>query len=393
MAINQQGVGLPYPSTTFPTTVGVPPFPGFNRTNQLSLAPGGCSTIPPGYFMVDPGKFSVVQALDPITNTWKMFGTTDQKAPLFVNSDGFNFRVINPLGCVVGVLLTASGAGYTAGSPPAVTFSSGGAVGSAIVGGAIGTLSVSYVTGTVTSGAGANYTFEPTVSIAAPPVGGIQATAVANLSGTQINPGNPFTLTNQGAGYPAAPAVTIVPHPFDPNLGTIINATAVSTLTGATSVTGVLVTNYGNGNLGGVPLVTIAAPTAGTQATGTAIVALTIMSASVTAAGSNYGAGTFIQTTGGYVAGTAAYTNPATQIETFYPRNVQIPLTLTSGNITAAANPIQDGGIFQTAPTLVVVGSPANNGGIPNVITGAAVTANMGAVNDTVMAVNIGGNG
>ncbi len=389
MAISQQGVGLPFPSATYPVTVGTPPYPANNRTNQVSLAPGGAITLAPGYYQVDTGKYSVLQELDPVTLTWKSFGTRDQKAPLFVNSDGFNFRIVNPLGCVVGVLLTAGGAGYT--TAPAVSFSSGGAVATAIVGGAIGAINLSYVTGSVTSGAGSGYTYEPTVSISAPPAGGIQATAIANLSGTTLNTATPFTIINQGAGYTSAPTVVITPHPSDPNIGSIIGATAVATTTGATSVTGVLVTNYGNGNLAGVPAVTIAAPAAGTQATGTAIVALTITSAAPTGTsiGSGYGANTYIQTTGGVVGGTAAYTNPETQADMYYPRHVQIPLTLVSGTIIGAANPIYDGGIFQAVPNTTVVGSP-----IPTVtLVGGLVTVTMGAANDTVTVVNVGGNG
>lgn len=392
MAINQQGVGLPYPSTTFPVTVGSPPYPSFNRTNTVSLQPGGAAFLPPGYLMVDPGKYSIIQTLDPVTAAWKQFGLSDQRGAKLVNSDGFNFRVINPLGCVVGVNITEGGSGYSAATPPAVSFSSGGALATAIVGGAVGTLALSYVTGSVTSGAGANYTYPPTVSIAAPPVGGIQATAVANLSGSQLNAGNPFTIINQGAGYDAGvPAVTLVPHPLDPNLGTIINATAVSTLTGGTSVTGILMSSYGNGTLAGVPAVTIAAPSAGTQATGTAVVALTITSAAATGTsiGSGYGANTYIQTTGGVVGGTPAFTNPDTSTDIFYPRQVQIPLTLVSGTIIGAANPIRDGGVFQAVPNTTVVGSP-----IPTVaLVGGLVTVTMGTAQDTVWAVNIGGNG
>lgn len=386
MGINAQGFGLPLPQAPFPVTITSQGLPQWNGTNKISLQGGGSVLIPPGRKAIDLGTYSVLQYLDPVTNIWSPFGTDDQNGHRYVNSDGFNFRVVNPTGCVVAVLLTNGGTGYTTTTAPAVSFSSGGALATAIVGGAIGAIVLSPLsTLTVTSGAGGNFTYAPIVNIAAPPQGGIQATAVANLSGTQLNAGAPFTITNQGAGYAFAPAVTIIQNPADPST-TIRQANVVASLTGATSVTGVLVTNYGNGVLQGVPSVTIAAPTAGVQAAGTAICALAITSAAAATIGSNYGSA-FINTYGGITAGTPAYTNPDTQTNMYQPRQAQFSAALASGNLGTIT--VLDGGIFQTAPSTTVLGPGIN----PAQIVGpyATVTLGMGAYADTVTCQDIAG--
>ncbi|MDA8258511.1 MAG: hypothetical protein M0Z99_23260 [Betaproteobacteria bacterium] len=83
----------------------------------------------------------------------------------------------------------------------------------------------------VTQGAG--YTTAPTVAIAAPPAGGVQATAVATLvSAADIT----IQITNPGSGYTAAPAVTLTGG------GSTTAATATATLTTATAL--VLNTDY-----------------------------------------------------------------------------------------------------------------------------------------------------
>ena len=61
---------------------------------------------------------------------------------------------------------------------------------------------------------GAGYTTAPAVTIAAPPAGGTQATAVAVL-GTGVNAGKvvSITITNPGQGYTSNPTVTIAAPP------------------------------------------------------------------------------------------------------------------------------------------------------------------------------------
>lgn len=69
---------------------------------------------------------------------------------------------------------------------------------------------------------GSGYVTAPTVTIAAPPSGGVQATAVAVLSGNAVSS---FIITNAGSGYNSVPNVTIAAPPS----GTTATATAVIT--------------------------------------------------------------------------------------------------------------------------------------------------------------------
>ncbi len=389
--INAQGFGLPYPGVPFPTTVTSANTPQVNGTNKISLAGGGVAIINAGWQSVDPGTYCFIQEFDPILQAWNFLCTADQGALNYINSDGFNFRVVNPTGCVVGVNVTNGGAGYVVGSPPAVTFSSGGAIATAIVGGALGAITLfSSSSLTVTSGAGGNFTYAPIVSIQAPPPGGVPATAVANLSGTQLNGGTPFTIINQGAGYLTAPAVQIIPNPADPATN-IRPASVLASLTGATSVTAVLVTNYGNGSLGGVPLCTIAAPTAGTQATAQALPALSTTAFAITQGGSGYGTSpTSVYSVGGYQSG-GAFTNPSIQTGIYRPRPAQylgqVSGGASGGSVTASGQLQIDGGIFMNA----AVGFVAVNNGAA--ATGATGTFTFGPNNDTVVIQSIGGNG
>ena len=77
------------------------------------------------------------------------------------------------------------------------------------------------------------------------------------------------TLTNRGAGYLTAPALTILPNPADPNLlstTAIVNATATAVLIGSGSIAAVICTNPG------APVTT--APTLTTGGTSTVTVDL-----------------------------------------------------------------------------------------------------------------------
>jgi len=61
---------------------------------------------------------------------------------------------------------------------------------------------------TLGAGGGFGYTTSPTVLIAAPPVGGVRATATAAVANGVVTL---LTITGGGSGYLAAPAVTIDP--------------------------------------------------------------------------------------------------------------------------------------------------------------------------------------
>jgi hypothetical protein len=74
---------------------------------------------------------------------------------------------------------------------------------------------------------GTGYTTVPTVTISAPPAGGIRATAVARISGGVVTG---IYLTNPGANYTVAPTVTITG-------GGGTGAAATTTLAPANAVT------------------------------------------------------------------------------------------------------------------------------------------------------------
>lgn len=89
------------------------------------------------------------------------------------------------------------------------------------------TESVGYVT--INTG-GSGYASAPTVTFAAPPVGGVQATGTAVIYGGAVIG---ITVTNAGSGYTTAPLVTIAAPPA----GTTATATAVLTSTQRTANT------------------------------------------------------------------------------------------------------------------------------------------------------------
>lgn len=77
------------------------------------------------------------------------------------------------------------------------------------------------ITGITVGTAGSGYTAAPAVTIAAPPAGGTQATATAQINAAGAVTG--ITLSDPGSGYTAAPAVTIAAPPAG---GTQATATA-----------------------------------------------------------------------------------------------------------------------------------------------------------------------
>jgi hypothetical protein len=158
-----------------------------------------------------------------------------------VSSDGGNFRLVNLSGVVTGVTVTAGGTLYT--SPPTVTPSAGGATFQAVVGGAVA-LAV--------GAGGTGYTYIPQVIIAAPPPGGVQASAHAAITAGAVTG---IALDNPGAGYSTPPQVLIIRDPRDT---TGSGATLTATLTGAGTVTAVLVTDFGAYGGGTLPTLAFA---------------------------------------------------------------------------------------------------------------------------------------
>ena len=378
--IGAAGVSLQPPQARYPPNILNQP--QFSATNGLTLPPGGDILIPPGTFLVSPGLYSQVQILDPVSTQWLPYSTLTSKEPLVVNSDGVNYRLVNPTGYAIGAIVTASGAGYT--SAPTVTPTPTGSLWTAVVGGGVSAILMS---GTANSGSG--YAVAPIVNIAAPPSPGIPATAVATIN--SAGSVTVYTMVNQGAGYTSPPAVTIIPQQSDQNAfppsGTsttnVVTALAVAVTSFAGMLTAVLMTNEGNTVASASPALAFTGG-GGANAAATAVMALTITNAVVSSQGSGYTVPPTVgfTTTGGTIIGqssavqSAAAINPAWQVTTLIPRAAQI--TATQGSATGLqVGVILDGGLFTALPTLYA--PIAGAGGAP-----ALYTPTMGGANDTV---------
>ena len=206
--------------------------------------------------------------------------------------------------------------------------------------------------GTVTTNpitsAGSGYTVAPLVLIPAPPAPGVQATAYATISSGTVSG---VTLTNQGAGYQTTPSLSLLPSPYDPNYGSIVNATAVVGLTGAGGVTAVLCTNNGAAQAT-TPALTIAG--VGTSATATATMCWTATGASVSAGGAGYTTSTEVTSVGGRTSATPVYTNPAVEGQILAPRAASMSVAVSGTSITSIGT-VYDGGFYSGTPTTLVL--------------------------------------
>jgi len=338
-------------------------------TNVINLQSGQVQTISPaGWYMVNTGLYTTVQQYDPITGIWRNIGNGDHQGGVrYIYSDGVNYRLANQTGAVVGALLTNAGSGYT--SAPTVTASAGSSIWRAIVGGAVST------TVTVTNG-GTNYTYPPIVQFAAPPAGGVQATGYATLSGSAVAS---VTVTNQGAGYASAPTVVFINDPREGVNGVTqgYNAAATATLTGSGTVTAVLCVDHGQGGLTAVPTLSFGGG-GGASAAATAIMCWSITAYAAGTAGAGLsGSVAQISAEDAFPTTAAAYTNPYTQSGLVRTRNANIKAPISSGGITATGQIINDGGVYTSSPTPLVIATASV------VTTAPVVTFTMGGQSDT----------
>lgn len=245
------GTGLPAPQALYPVTLNNTAFTA--PTNRLSLQAGQATLVPAGTWLISGGAPSAVQYLDPVTQQWTNLTVFGAPFIEMVQSDGFTSRVANLTGVATGATVSAAGSNYVQGTT-VVNPSTGNSRWVAVVGGALATPTV--------GAAGANYGLPPVVSIAAPPPPGVAATATAALTAGAVSG---ITLTSVGAGYRSPPAIVLVPSSTDPNVGTIQNATATTTLTGAGTVTAVLLQNFGT-QLAAAPTLAVAGAGSGATA-------------------------------------------------------------------------------------------------------------------------------
>jgi hypothetical protein len=338
--IGATGVGLPPPQALFPQYILNAP--QISATNEISLPPGGDFIVPPGTWSVNTGTYSILQYLDPVTNVWMPYGSNSNGfGDPNVVSDGVNYRIINPMGFPVAAVVTNGGTGYT--SAPTAAASAGGSTWLCLVGGALSAINIS------TASSGLNYAVPPIVNIAAPPVPGVQATAVATLSGGIVTN---VVIQNPGAGYASPPSVTFVPQASDLNaIGTttqVTNAKAVAQLSYVGVVTAVLLTNEGNNPLTAAPALTFSGG-AGSGLAATILMQLTASGYTVTTAGSGYTNPVAIQTFGGSVLGlTSGIPSASTSI--FIPSVQTVRQTIITGWVSSSpggvvVSPLPGGGI------------------------------------------------
>lgn len=229
------GVGLPFPQAPYPVTEGTNPYRP--PSNRFSLSPAQTFVIPAGSWIISAtGTISAVQFLDPVRQEWTNYVGPGAAFQALVISDGVNWRVNNLSNAAYGGLVTAAGSGYAQASTT-VTAATGNSTWQPIIGGALGAF-------TVVAG-GAGYTEPPLVLIPPPPYPGIAATATSALTAGAVSS---ITIRTAGAGYLTAPPITILPVQNDPAYisGAITaNATATVVLTGAGTLTGLLLVNFG----------------------------------------------------------------------------------------------------------------------------------------------------
>lgn len=383
--IGAVGVPLPPPLSLYPTQTGVPPIPNIVATNAISLPPGGAVYLPSDKLFMDPGLVSQLQILDYVTQTWLPSSGYVTGCPLDIDSDGSNYRIANISGMPINAVVTNSGNGYSA--APVVTAGTGGSTWLALLGPCVSNLTCPS-TSTVASGQG--YTMPPIINIAAPPVPGVQATAVCSISGGAISG---FTIINPGAGYSFVPTVVASPNPFDPNFSsTSVTATRSATIVAQTSYAGqvaavLLVTPATQ--VANVPPALSFSGGAGSGAAATAVLAQTITGITVVTGGSGYPAGVGIQTFGGTIVGQTSYAGAGTNspIVSTYPllppRQATIVATAGSGS-GVGVTAIADGGLFTAPPTAYAVPGNvmASTSGAFAVVASFALT--MGGINDTV---------
>lgn len=360
--ISGPGVGLPLPQLVYPSNLN-----GGElniSTNRLSMAPGDAVPIPAGEWLVTLGKYSSLQYLDPVTTAWTLLrDALHAGTPTYVRSDGFNVRIANLTGCVVGASVTNGGSSWVQASTT-VTPSTGNSTWQAIVGGALNTtVSVTAV--------GAGYGIAPLVYIDAPAAPGVQATAIAAISSGTVSG---ITVINQGAGYAAVPSITIIPNPSDVSTS-ITTATARGSLTGTGSITAVICTNSG-ASVATTMSLTVAG--AGSNATVAALFLTALTNVTLTTAGTGYGTITELTTVfGQQIAASPAWTNPAIQLLGFVPRPARASLTVAGGTLSAVGT-IYDAGLFLSTPQAV----PVTNGIIT---TAATIALTLGGVNDSTL--------
>lgn len=325
---------------------GVYPSPRGQASITFDLQAGAVRFVPSGTWMLSGLSYSCLQEYDPVQGQWIApggGGSIGGFGPTYVNSDGFNYRVVNLCGCIVGATVSTAGSAYT--TAPVVSFTNAAnAAATAILGGAVST------TVTVTNG-GTGYVYPPLVFCDSPPVGaGLQATMSCAITSGAVSS---VTVNNQGAGYANVPNIYFLNDPRD-TVGS--GAAAVATLTGSQTVTQLLITNHGNPNTTLMPTIAFSSGSAAASP----IMVRSIGTASMSTAGSGYSGNVELTAIGSGFAGSAnVLTNPKWTTNLVHTRRASILLgTATSGGaLTGGGASVFDGGIYAgSSPTPIISG-------------------------------------
>lgn len=387
MALAGLGIGLPYPPQLGPPLPTNQPYQPLGT--RVDVPAGGAFYIPAGWFIVRTGQYTQTQFLDPGTGTWQPFSQIGRDTK-WINSDGGNFRIVNPTGCPIGALVTANGTGYAQTNTTAV-LSVGNSAWQPVVGNSLTGITV----GNDPKGnaGGTNFTLPPIVDIPPPPPGGVPASATATLSAGAVAS---VTMLNEGAGYTSGAVTPLIrPNPFDPNIGTITVPALTTTLAGGTAASGgvnaLLCTNYGSvlsgSQMAGATL-TISGNGASATATPVFCMAVTAVALSASGGAAYPGTAVDVDTVGGTVTTAAASVfNPGFSTGLLIPRKANIYAPVSGGVVQAAV--IVDGGLFQVAPSAIVLAQAAASAGLPTTATAATLT--MGGVTDSVWLQQLGG--
>lgn len=361
------GLNLPAPQALYPSYLANTPYQP--ATNLVTLSPGEAMPLPPnpqGGMMISPGSYGFRQFFNPVTLAWEGFNT-GLTGPLRTPSDGVNFRVANMTSCPVAAIVTNSGTATYVEATTSVTASTGGSTWNAIVGGLVNT-TVASVTSIV---AGGGYTIAPICFIPSPPPPGLAATATASISSNSVST---ITMVNQGAGYPSAPPLLMLPSPYDPNFiaGSVTYSSVTSlTLTGAGLLSAVICNNNGT------PVATmpsLAITGAGSGATATVVPCWTVASNSIAAIGAGYATGqNGVLSFSGIPTATPTWRNPAGELTAPIPRAFSGYATLTGTTITTIV--AVDSGLFFGTPTVLALGGT----------TLASIVPTMGGANTTIL--------
>lgn len=344
--------------------------------SALLLQQGQAYPLPPGEYLVQTGDQTVIQVYDPVNGFWRNYSPPCSMCQ--ISLDGFNYRLINLSGCVVGAFITAAGSAGTNGIGPlqtGVTITWGSAPSPGRVPSAYGIVGGSVPAPTVTQG-GSGFLIPPLVFCDPPPAGGIQATFSSTISSAGVLTG--VTQVNAGAGYTSIPQFYILPLPqyyqgapqYPPVVGTsppsaggaggaslypppgLINPANVwsaypyqgnivpgtggalltgNALTGSATLTGIVVTDYGFGYLGSTtPSITIAGITSATATPIMSFAAIAAIGGTVTATG-----GTTAVTGGVAISslgGTSGQAQKQIDNTTFFPRPIRGTTNAAAGS-------------------------------------------------------------